>query len=257
MFNLIVCLIAGIGAGMGIGLAGLSAAAVVSPMLITFLKMDPYEAIGIALASDVLASAASAYTYAKNKNIDIRNGLIILVSVLIFTFIGSYVASFLPSSTMGNFSVFLTLIIGLKFLLRPVTEPKKRNVYKSSKQKAIQSIICGSLVGFNCGFIGAGGGMAILIVLTIILGYELKTALGTSVFIMTFTAFTGAISHFAISSSIPNLPIMLTCMAVTLIAAKVSSGFANKVSSKKLNQVTGLLLTILGVVMIVMQNFIL
>ena len=69
--KIIVCLIAGAGAGFGTGLAGLSAAAVISPMLITFLGVNAYEAIGIALASDVLASAASAYTYKKNKNIDI------------------------------------------------------------------------------------------------------------------------------------------------------------------------------------------
>ena len=43
-------------------------------MLITFLHMDPYLAVGIALASDVLASAASAITYGKNKNLDIRAG---------------------------------------------------------------------------------------------------------------------------------------------------------------------------------------
>ena len=51
------------GAGLGTGFAGMSAAAVISPMLITFLGMDPYMAVGIALSSDVLASAVSAYTY--------------------------------------------------------------------------------------------------------------------------------------------------------------------------------------------------
>ena len=63
--ELIVCIFAGLGAGLGTGLAGLSAAAVISPMLITFLKIPAYQAIGIALASDVLASAVSAYTYRK------------------------------------------------------------------------------------------------------------------------------------------------------------------------------------------------
>ena len=32
----LVCIVAGLGAGIGTGLAGLSAAAVISPMLITF-----------------------------------------------------------------------------------------------------------------------------------------------------------------------------------------------------------------------------
>lgn len=55
------------GAGLGTGFAGMSAAAVITPMLTTFLGIDPYVAVGIALASDVLASAVSAYTYGKTK----------------------------------------------------------------------------------------------------------------------------------------------------------------------------------------------
>lgn len=253
MVTLVVCILAGIGAGMGIGLAGLSAAAVVSPMLITFLGVDPYEAIGIALASDVLASAVSAYTYGKSKNIDIRNGVIMLISVLAFTFVGSYASSLLPSKTMGNFSVFMTLLIGLKFMIRPVTASKEGRTDKTAKQKAMQSVICGMFVGFNCGFIGAGGGMMVLLILTCILGYELKTALGTSLFIMAFTACTGAVSHFAIQASLPDMPMMITCMIATLIAARCSAGFANKASAKTLNRFTGIVLTALGTVMILVQ----
>ena len=78
LLKIIVCFIAGMGAGLGTGFAGMSAAAVISPMLIIFLGMPAYQAVGIALASDVLASAASAYTYGKNKNLDIRNGLIMI-----------------------------------------------------------------------------------------------------------------------------------------------------------------------------------
>ena len=59
----IVCILAGLGAGLGTGFAGMSAAAVISPMLITFLGMEPYQAIGIALASDVLASAICPVSY--------------------------------------------------------------------------------------------------------------------------------------------------------------------------------------------------
>jgi uncharacterized membrane protein YfcA len=45
---------------------------------------------------------------------------------------------------------------------------------------------------------GAGGGMMMLFVLTTFLSYQMHMAVGTSVFIMTFTALTGGISHFAI-----------------------------------------------------------
>ena len=49
LITFIVCFIAGIGAGLGTGFAGMSAAAVISPMLITFLGFDAYDAVGIAL----------------------------------------------------------------------------------------------------------------------------------------------------------------------------------------------------------------
>ena len=124
LVKIIICVVAGLGAGLGTGFAGMSAAAVISPMLITFLDMDPYLAVGIALASDVLASAVSAYTYGKNKNLDIRNGLIMMAAVLCFTLVGSYVASIVPKTTMGNFSVFMTLLLGIKFIVKPVVAPK-------------------------------------------------------------------------------------------------------------------------------------
>ena len=237
------------GAGLGTGFAGMSAAAVITPMLVTFLKMDPYMAVGIALSSDVLASAVSAYTYGKNKNLDIKNGLIMMFIVLVFTVIGSYISSLIPPATMGNFSVFMTLILGIKFILKPVMTTKEAMEEVSKKKKIIGSIICGMIIGFICGFVGAGGGMMMLLILTSVLGYELKTAVGTSVFIMTFTALTGAISHFAIAGSPDWLAFML-CVVFTLIWARIAALFANKAAPKTLNRVTGIILVVLGVLIL-------
>lgn len=245
--KILICMLAGLGAGLGTGFAGMSAAAVISPMLITFLGMDSYKAVGIALASDVLASAASAITYGKNKNLDIKNGLIMMIAVLCLTLVGSFVASVVPKTTMGSFSVLMTLLLGVKFIVKPVVEPKKRLTAATARQKAIRSVICGAMVGFICGFIGAGGGMMMLLILTSVLGYELKTAVGTSVFIMTFTALTGAVSHFAIGGA-PDWTVFALCVLFTLVWARVAAVFANKASPKTLNRATGVVLVILGVV---------
>lgn len=246
---IIVCFIAGIGAGLGTGFAGMSAAAVIAPMLITFLKMDPYMAVGIALASDVLASAISAYTYGKSKNLDIRNGLIMLVVILVFTLVGSLIAKLVPSNTMGNFSVFMTMLLGIKFIIKPVMTTKEKMESVSKKKRVIQSIIMGSLIGFICGFIGAGGGMMMLLVLTSVLGYELKTAVGTSVFIMTFTALTGSISHFVIGG-MPDLWCLIICIVSTFLWARIASILANKAKPATLNRVTGIILMVLGIVIL-------
>ena len=242
---ILVTFFAGMGAGLGTGFAGLSAAAVISPMLITFLHMDPYMAVGIALSSDVLASAVSAYTYGKNKNLDIKNGIIMMCSVLVFTVVGSFIASLVPSKTMGGFSTVMTFFLGVKFIVKPVMTTKESMQGVSAKKRAIQSIICGMLIGFICGFVGAGGGMMMLLILTSVLGYELKTAVGTSVFIMTFTALTGAVSHFTIGG-MPDWTVWVLCVVFTFIWARIAAVFANKADPKVLNRATGVVLVILG-----------
>ncbi len=232
---------------IGTGFAGMSAAAVITPMLITFLGIDPYLAVGIALSSDVLASAVSAYIYAKHKNIDIRNGIIMMVTVLVFTVFGSYISSLVSSSTMGNFSVFMTFLLGIKFIVKPVMVTKEAMQDVPAKKRAMQSVVSGMIIGFICGFIGAGGGRMMLLILTSVLGYELKAAVGTSVFIMTFTAFTGAASHFAIGGT-PDVTVWVLCIVFTLIWARIAAIFANKASLKTLNRATGIILVVLGIV---------
>ncbi len=251
---IIVCFVAGIGAGLGTGFAGMSAAAVISPMLITFLGMPAYEAVGIALASDVLASAVSAYTYGKNKNLDIKNGIVMLISVLVFTFVGSFIASKVPNTTMGGFSTVMTLFLGIKFIVRPVMTTKESMAAVSAKKRLVQSVISGIIVGFICGFVGAGGGMMMLLILTSVLGYELKTAVGTSVFMMTFSAFTGAASHFLISGMPDVLPLVV-CILSTLLWARIAAKFANKASPATLNRATGVVLTILGAAILLVNIF--
>ena len=230
----------------------MSAAAVISPMLITFLGLPAYEAVGIALASDVLASAVSAYTYGKNKNLDIKNGIVMMISVLAFTLFGSWIASLVPNTTMGSFSVFMTLLLGIKFIVKPVMATKESMNQVSGKKRIIQSVVCGILVGFICGFIGAGGGMMMLLILTSVLGYELKTAVGTSVFIMAFTAFTGAVSHFTIGG-MPDLWCLVFCIVSTLLWARIAARFANKASAITLNRATGVVLAVLGAAILVVN----
>ena len=244
--KLIVCLLAGAGAGIGTGFAGMSAAAVIGPMLITFLDIPAYQAVGVGLASDVLASAVSAWTYHKHKNLDIRNGLVMMACVLAFTTVGSFAASFLPNAAMGSASVFMTMLLGIRFLVKPVMTTKASMEAVPKKERIVKSVLGGTGIGFICGFVGAGGGMMMLLVLTSLLGYELKTAVGTSVFVMTFTALTGAVSHFAIGGT-PDVLTVVFCIVFTFLFARIAAVIANRAETKTLNRVTGIVLILLGV----------
>ncbi|MCD8365060.1 MAG: sulfite exporter TauE/SafE family protein [Clostridiales bacterium] len=241
--------LAGAGAGIGTGFAGMSAATVISPMLATFLGMPTYEAVGIALASDVLASGMSAYTYGKNKNINIRDSVLMMIFVLGFTIIGSKVSSTVENGTMSLFSICMTLFLGVQFLVKPNNDTTKLQQLIPDQKKNLQVMAAGGIVGFICGFLGAGGGMMMLFVLTIIMGYELKVAVGTSVFIMTFTAFTGSVSHFIIQPPENMLPLVL-CIIFTFFFAQQSAKLANKIPDGALHRVTGMILLLIAVIII-------
>lgn len=89
-----------------------------------------------------------------------------------------------------------------------------------------------------------------LLILTSVLGYELKTAVGTSVFIMAFTALTGAVSHFALGG-FPNPVILVLCMLFTLLWARIAAKLANKADNVTLNRMTGAVLLVLGIAILI------
>lgn len=239
--KILVCFFAGAGAGIGTGFAGMSAAAIIGPMLAAFTGMPAYQALGIGLISDVLASGISAWVYHKHGNLDIKNSIPLLVSVLCMTVIGSLIGSFVPNTSMGGMQQIGLLCVGLKFLLKPGRAEGKRNADISRKARIIKAVMGGVIVGFICGFIGAGGGMMLLLVLTAFLGYEMHVAVGTSVFIMMFTAFTGGVSHMVIGG-VPDIISLISCVVFTLLWARIAARIANRIDSVTLSRTVGVVM---------------
>lgn len=255
-------IIAALGAGTGTGLAGLSAATVMVPILIVLCpsfagETGAYQATAIALASDILGSAVTAYTYGKHKNIDLKRGWLMLVCILTMSTVGSYVAFIVGNVVLGGFTLFLTFFIGIRFLVKPDTSRKdqKGKGEKLDLKGVIISLFFGLTIGFGTGFVGTGGGMMMLIVFTAFLGMELKTAVGTSTFIMTFTALIASICHILIHPDIvlEKWDVMLLCMFTATVASLVSARFANRVKSRTVGLVTGAVLTLLGAAMLILN----
>ena len=94
--------------------------------------------------------------------------------------------------------------------------------------------------------------MMMLMILTSVLGYSIKKAVGTSVFIMAFTAFTGAVSHFYISG-VNYVRVLVLCIIFTLIFARIAAIIANRSSEKVMGRTVGIVLILLGIVVITLN----
>lgn len=248
----LIYVIAGLGAGVVTGLAGLSAAVVITPLLVGVCGWSGYDAVTVALASDVLASLISAYTYYKNDNIDMKSGTVVSFIAFAGAILGSYLGylfSRVSENGLGYLVMILNIFLGLKFIFKPITggieeAVQTENVLKT--KKTLLAVILGFIIGVECGFMGSGGGVLMLSVFTMVLGYNLKIAVGTSTIVMTLVALTGAVSHVAMGASMelaPGITIIMTC----LLGAVVSAKYANRCDIKKLNHIVGMILIVLSV----------
>lgn len=251
-------------AGVGTGLVGLSAATVMVPILIVLCpsfggETGAYQATAIALASDILGSAVTTATYIKHKNIDFKRGWIMFACIVGMCTVGSFVAWQAGNVVLGGFTLILTLCIGIRFLVKPTTERKNSTAQgeKLDLKGIIISLFFGLTIGFGTGFVGTGGGMMMLVVFTAFLGMELKTAVGTSTFIMTFTALIASISHILIHPAIvlERWSVLVLCIAVATATSLFSARFANRVNNRTIGLVTGVLLTVMGAGLIVLHYF--
>lgn len=243
--DIIIIVISGILAGLITGLVGGSAALVVTPFATTFLGADAFSAIGLALATDVFASAASAYTYAKQGYIKFKRALLMVIFAALGSIIGTWISTFVDNSSLTTAASGLTLLIGINFLVNAKKEKTNKNVEaKDPKTEQIINVIVGLFLGTFCGFVGAGGGMMILAVLTLVLGYELKPAVATSVLIMTFTALTGSIAHFLEAGIFPIVAICVSGFS-SILGAYIGASFVAKSDEVKIKQIVGIILIII------------
>lgn len=123
MFEIIILLLAGIGAGIVTGLVGASAVMVAAPLLIIFLDYPAYLAIGITLSIDVFASLFATIIYHKNGRIKIKPSLILLISSLIAVLIGSYFSKNIPSDNLGLATGIGIILAGISIMIK-----KKKNI---------------------------------------------------------------------------------------------------------------------------------
>lgn len=258
--EIIVLLLIGWGVGIITGLIGGSGVAVVAPILVVLLKYDAYTAIGIGLSIDVVASLVAAQTYYKHRNIRIKAALLLSIFTIIGALLGSYLSSHMITTRLGWITGAVVLSAGIGFIQKPLRDrilSFKRKIKVSFEklwQKSIAIVVAGLIIGLIAGFFGAGGGFMILIALIFILEYPVHTAVGTSVLLMAFTAFSGAAGH-QIYGTLPWFAIGLGAVGA-IIGAKSAASFANIFcDEKRLSKIAGIVFVILGAIMLVNQMF--
>ncbi|MEA3329328.1 MAG: sulfite exporter TauE/SafE family protein [Nanoarchaeota archaeon] len=255
-FEILVLLFAGWGAGIVTGLIGASAVMFAAPVMVLFLGFDAYTAIGISLGIDVVASIIATFIFHKNKNIRLKPGIVMAFFAVIGAFLGSYFSSYMPPGILIKITGVAIFLTGLRLYRQSlaIEANKIEEAIKlrfSKKQKVLLYGFAGFIVGVIGGVFGAGGGLSILFVLTFVSKYKIHTAVGTSVFVMTFLALSGAVGHYIYGSFVVYAVVIGAVGAI--IGSFSSAVFANWVSEKTLNKTAAIIFIVLGVTMAIRE----
>ncbi len=252
MLNWLIYILAGVAGGVLTGMAGLTAAMVLTPILCGACGWNGYDAVTMSLIANVPSALVTCWTFYKNGNMDMRRGLPVALAAFGGAVVGSwlgYLFNQVSESGVSYMVIVMNLLLAVKYFL-----PQKQKPVAASAAKArtVLALVLAFLIGIECGFMGSAGGVLMLMVLTLVLGLDTRLAVGTSSMVMTLVALTGAVSHVAMGAQVELLPgIVMT--AVCTLAALISAKFANRVKETTLNRCAGLVLILVSLVSLVLS----
>ena len=248
----IIYILSGIAGGILTGMAGLTAAMVLTPILCGACGWDGYDAVTLSLIANVPSAMVTSYTFYKNGNIDLKRGMPVALISFAGAIVGSwlgYLFSQVSENGVSYIVIISNLLLAVKFLVPARKKSETVTSKHDSKENArnVIALILGFLIGAECGFMGSAGGVLMLLVLTMVLGMDTKLAVGTSSLVMTMVALTGAVSHLAMGATMELVPALIITVSCT-ISALISARFANKMAESTVNRSAAIVLILVSIV---------
>lgn len=253
MMQYLIYIISSLAGGILVGMAGLTAAMVLTPILSSACGWNSYDAVTMSLVANVPSAIITSYTYYKNGNIDMKRGMSVALSSFAGAVMGSwlgYLFSMVSENGVSYIVIIANLGLAIKYLKPAKAKEQKDTLTEKeqakAKRKMLIAMVLGFLIGVECGFMGSAGGVLMLMVLTLVLGMETKMAVGTSSLVMALVALTGAVSHLMMGAKLEIVPAIVMTLSCTL-GAVASSRFANKVSDTTMNRAAAIVLILVSV----------
>ncbi len=244
--------------GSVVGLTGASGVVVVVPLLSVLLGFSMHSAIGTSLFVDVITPLFVAWSYYKNGNVNIKSGLWLALGAIVGAQVGSLFANqALTGGQMGVGFIVMIFIMAIAMWRKSILPSKPRieteNTQPLTPKTVLVSLGIGLLLGGMSGLVGAGGGMAFLLVLVLVLKFPIHKAIGTSSLIMSLTAASGTIGY-ALHGNVNFLSGIVVAIG-SIIGGLLTSRLANRVSEKTLEKIVSGVFVCLGVLMIFTSNY--
>ena len=219
---------------MSIG--GVGAAFILVPIFY-WMGMPVPEAGALGLLLAMFNTGTAALNFHRGGNIRYRTAIAIVITVIIFSPLGSYASVVVDKNiVMTVFAVFL-LVAGSMMLFY---HPPKPSEGAEPKGPLWSELSLGAGVGFLSGLLGVGGG-GFIGPFFIWMGLDAKDVAGTTAFIVFFSGLVGFLGHLEFyHGRIDYTLFLLTALAAVCGGVLGSHLSRFKLSSKQIKQVLGI-----------------
>ncbi|MBP9211064.1 MAG: sulfite exporter TauE/SafE family protein [Saprospiraceae bacterium] len=237
--------------GLSLGILGAGGAILTIPVCVYLLRMDAVDAISSSLFVVCTTSLAGLTRYLRQGLVDRRAvlyfGLPSVVSVWLFR---RYALPAIPDAVGQVGDVVIdrsgALLVAFSLLVifagyKMIRKSPPPDFVRNGLPPKISFLLHGLLVGAITGLFGAGGGFLIVPTLVLLLEMDFKTAVGSSLCIISLNTAVGMLSHIELLHSVPWSD-LLGFTAVALGFSLAGSHLAPRLPAQKLQPAFGCLL---------------
>lgn len=225
--------------GVSLGLIGGGGSILTVPILVYFLGVDAHDAVAMSLAVVGATSLLGGSLHYRKGNVNLKSAGYFGISGIFGAFLGS------PLTKLFSANALLLIFAGLMFVVAVSMLWRKRNseVETAHKPHPIKAVLAGFGVGVLTGFLGVGGGFLIVPALVLFGGLDMKTAIGTSLFVIFLNCVAGLLGH--LSGGVFNWPLTLLVMGLAVSGAVLGTMLSHKMAAHRLQSMFAVL--VLGV----------
>jgi len=250
--------------GTVLSLLGAGGSILTLPILVYLFKINTIEATSYSLLLVGMTALFGSVTYFKTKKIDLKVGIIFGIPSIFGVILARKVlVPYLPDQFLFlGFEITKSFIIMVLFALLMIMSAtlmirnRKLAFEKTKKstefERSVIIVLEGLIVGQLTGFVGAGGGFLIIPALVLLTGLEMKTAIGTSLFIIAIKSLMGFGSD-VLSGFQTDWTFVLYVIMCTIVGVVSGSLLSKKFSDNKLKMAFGYMTLIIGAYIIIEQ----
>lgn len=231
----------GFASGIASGAFGIGGALLSTPGTRWALDVPPLIAVGTTLPVIIPAAITGVIAYIRTGFVDARTAVIAAAAGGSFAILGALATQIVAGEALLVATAVLIFILSIRML------PKKGVHRPPAIEPTVPALlVIGAVSGFVAGLLGVGGGVILVPVLTGILRFPIKTALGTSLAVVAAQAIPGSVTHALLGNI--DWAIAGGLVLGVIPGARIGSRLAVATEDAKLRAVVAVAMMILALV---------